>query len=988
MRVIPTADPRSFLCHGLCVSHAARRRAAAVFIAALCILSNATTLDAQGRKPPSGGRGQAELPSEDRLPRKLEQRLQEFVAQGKPDEAAALLADKPRMYRVFIARAHAQAAAQTQDPEAREHHLAKAVEEYRDILALQADAKWFRGEKRRFEVAQWHVEMGDLILRRWIAPDMDRYEITSGLDFDRARVTRRLQEAQTAYAAAGELLDDLMIGMRTEEERYLLMGLAGKIVPLQEQQQLNGAWASLYLGLTAAPETEGRKGLFTTALNAFDAVGRVAKEPDRKYNALLGAGIALSHIKHYAEADAAFDRIIRSTAPLPLTARARFERARSLIEAHRFDEARDELDALAAITEPEPGSEYAGALFYIRLAPLIRAYTYCRELETNRGGSAKERKAVQDQAYAAFAKITEQGGIWPEIVQVYLDTFGKQKRELTDLTDVELRAKVERLMAGKEYGEAIPILKIILDRASMKEYHAEAGFNLGVCYFQAQDLRGAAEAFLGVARSKPAADVGEKATEHAYRCWRQLAHASDKPEDYLQLAAAGELLAGQFPQHRLATEAAWVAALARQEGGDYTAALTAYGRVPQTSGNYWAARRNIARCRQAIYDGMSSTASAPRRRRAAEEAANAWAAVADELAAALKAQSDKPAPASKESRPKKGASSRPAKTMNSHLSPVGIPGFSSLAEVEEWITDARLAAAALFAGDEIRGFNDGLRVLADLPLTGRVLALRIRCYRGLGDLKAANLVLEGFIRQSGDAAGSAEPSSQPGENQTGEAVAGEPTSVLAALVGLAAEMEKEVTRLKKIGRDVEATHMAADAVETIRQLLDWIQKQPEYKKHVPTVRYSLVKALAQAGCPQEAMTQLEELMRESPSEGEYIRTAARLQEDIARGAGEATSAPAGAGRASRDAALDKAEALWAKLLEDQTLRDRAPDAYWEARYHWLEHQLRHGHAAEVVKGIEAEQAWYPDLGGAPWQTKLLDLAKQAQATDAGGGKRQ
>jgi uncharacterized protein YoaH (UPF0181 family) len=195
--------------------------------------------------------------------------------------------------------------------------------------------------------------------------------------------------------------------------------------------------------------------------------------------------------------------------------------------------------------------------------------------------------------------------------------------------------------------------------------------------------------------------------------------------------------------------------------------------------------------------------------------------------------------------------------------------------------------------------------------------------------------------------------------------------------------------LQTLGRENDATRMAADAVETIRQLLDWIQKQPQYAKHVPTVRYSLVKALAQAGRPQEAMTQLEELMAENASEGEYIRTAARLQEDIARGVGEATTtAPAGGKRASRNSAMDKAEALWAKLLEDQTLRDRAPEVYWEARYHWLEHQLRHGHADEVIKGIETEQAWYPDLGGAPWQGKLLDLAKRAQAAGTGGGKGQ
>jgi hypothetical protein len=146
--------------------------------------------------------------------------------------------------------------------------------------------------------------------------------------------------------------------------------------------------------------------------------------------------------------------------------------------------------------------------------------------------------------------------------------------------------------------------------------------------------------------------------------------------------------------------------------------------------------------------------------------------------------------------------------------------------------------------------------------------------------------------------------------------------------------------------------------------------------------------LAQAGRPQEAIAQIDGLMADNPAEGEYIRTAARLYEDLGRGVGAATSAPADGARAARDSALDKAESLWAKLLEDQTLRDRAPEAYWEARYRWLEHQLRHGHAAEVVKGIEAEQAWYPELGGAPWQAKLLDLAQRAQEAQTNGGQGQ
>jgi len=74
---------------------------------------------------------------------------------------------------------------------------------------------------------------------------------------------------------------------------------------------------------------------------------------------------------------------------------------------------------------------------------------------------------------------------------------------------------------------------------------------------------------------------------------------------------------------------------------------------------------------------------------------------------------------------------------------------------------------------------------------------------------------------------------------------------------------------------------------------------------------------------------------------------------------------------------DEAEGLWQRLLEDQSLRTAAPAVYWEARYHWLSHQLRHNKAAEVLKGIRSEKAWYPDLGGPPWQGRLLELEAKA-----------
>lgn len=949
--------------------------APAACLAALFVLVEPAALEAQKRGQGGGVREQVEREPNDRLPRNLERRVQELTAEGKPDEVADLLANQPKAHRVYVARAFAQASLQTKNAAERERQMARAAQEYREATSLQGDAGWLQGERRRFNVAQWQVELGDLILRRWIAADMDRYEITSGLDFDRERVTHRLRETLNCYAAAGGLLDELSAGLRKDEEKYLLLGVAGKIAPLREQQQLNSGWATLYLAITSGPSSKEYNSLLASALAAFDVASRNTKQADRKYNALLGAGITLYHSKRFAEAVAVFDRITRSTAALPLVARAYFEKARALAQSEQFAEARNELEALKSIPDSRLTGDDAAAAFYVRLAPLIHAQTHLLEARSKGRNNAEERKALEEKGYSGLARISEEGGIWPEIVQVYLDALGGQKRALDELTDVELQIKAERLMAAKDYAAAIPVLRVVLDRPGDEAARMDARFNLGVCLFQKRELRSAAEAFTIMLRAKTASDTTEKAVEYAYYCWRQVAHESQNAEDYRQLAEVCELIRNRFAKHRLAEETEWIGALARQEAGDLVEALAAYQRVPRTSEHYWIARRNAARCKQAAYDAATASSSPPRRRRAAEAAVEAWRSLADDLvaeltAAELKKSSEREPPTSRLS------ADRPSDSRDGPP----LPGLLNASEAKEWTTEARQAAAALSVCDDIRGYAEGLRILAELPLTGRVLALRLRCHRGLGDLKAANEVLEEFIRQSSDAGDldDKEPASRPGSELDGSATgSSEPAAVLAAIIGLAAEMEKETARLKSIGRPAEAARMAGDTAETIVQLLEWIQKQPAFREHVPAVRYGLVKALAEAKRPAEAVPHVERLITDKPDEGEYVRMAALLQEAVARGGPETASVPAGEGVAGKIAALDKAEAYWARLLKDETLRQQAPDVYWEARYHWLEHQLRHGRAAEVLTAIDTEKAWYPDLGGPPWDAKLLDLANRA-----------
>jgi tetratricopeptide (TPR) repeat protein len=869
---------------------------------------------------------------DDRLSPEDERLTRSLTDRGMPELVDELLSSHPPAHRVYIARAYAYAAVKEErDAATRERFFRTAQHEYRRALALEKDRAWLRGLRRRFNIVQWRIELADMILRHWIAPDLDRYEITSGLDYDRGRLTKFLREASALYRADETRLDEFLVGLRTEEERYLLLGLGDEVVKLREHRRLNCAWADLYLAMAGDTDAAERKQLLEGALGAFDTISRSTKAAAAKYNALLGAGIALRESDRGSEAESAFDRVLESTANAAVAARAKYEKARLLLKQDRFDDARREIDALAGISTDKLGADEQGAVFYIRLAPLIHAYSFALEAKSGRGGPVRKEKA-QQQAVAALNRIAEQGGIWPEIVRAYLDMLAGTKRNLPELTSTELHLAAARLMTEKDYAQAIEAWRALLARSEAKALHAEARFNLGVCLFQTQDLRAAAEAFVQVAREEDRGELLEKSAEYAYRCWRQIAQTSRTGEDYRRLAEAAELLTKKAPGNEMADEAAWVAALARQEAGEFDSAAAAYAAIPPASPHYWEARRNAVRCRQRQYESLPGDASSRRRGQLAQGAASAWLKLAEDLQAAVAAD------------PRVGRPADPNDNGGGEL-----PGVGGKKERGQWIADARLAAATIYSADDVRMYQEGLAVLKDAPLTGRVVALRIQCHRGLGDRETARRVLDEYLAQ---ASGS---------------------DIGPALIGLAAEMETDIERLRESGRHDEAARLAESSLPTISQLLEWIQGQPEHKQHVPVVRYSLAKALIQARHGDEAKSLLDQLMADDPANGSYVRSAALLYEDLAPAAG-----------ADRDAVLDKAEALWSRLLADQTLRQRAPAEYWAARYYWLRHQLRHGRAEEVAKGIDTERAFFPDLGGPPWQTRLRELAEQARAAPLEG----
>jgi hypothetical protein len=178
----------------------------------------------------------------------------------------------------------------------------------------------------------------------------------------------------------------------------------------------------------------------------------------------------------------------------------------------------------------------------------------------------------------------------------------------------------------------------------------------------------------------------------------------------------------------------------------------------------------------------------------------------------------------------------------------------------------------------------------------------------------------------------------------------------------------EIARIDAAGQREKAALLAGEGVRLAERLTGLCLSQPEYRALEDVARYAWARFLADAGRAKEALSQLEQLMRRAPQRGDFIALAARLCEAQA----ESTDA------SERERLADRAEALWGRLLEDTALRDVNPALYWQARYCWLRHQLRRGRARDVVRGVASERAWYPDLGGPPWQARLLELHDEAR----------
>lgn len=848
---------------------------------------------------------------DDELSRKERRLISALVERGMPELIEEMIVGRPRILKIHVARAAARAANEEPDAAVRRELIRRSTDAYAIAIAAATDSAEKDGEPGRFLLARLQIELADLLLRRVVGPDLDQFEITSGLAFDRKHAIEALEQTAGLYTASGEILEDMDIRSRIDsDETYLLHGIAGKIGPLLERQRLNGAWCSIYRAMLSAPDAPERNNWTADARTAFDTVARSPTETSIKYNAQLGLGIALRESRRFDEANDFFSRVAQSTQPPGMTTRAMYEMSRSLIADGKFDAARRLLEQLAAESADDE------AAFYVRLAPLVRAYTYIAESQQ----IAKDNPlhdALEKQAETEFVKLARQGGVWTDMVQIYLQQIAGAERDITELSTVELGLAAGRWMTDREFDRALRAWEVLLSRDPAPEERHLARFNQAVCLFQLNHLRDAAVIFLQEAKRPPDEVSAPKVYDYAYRVWKQIAADSGTAEDYLTLSEAAQLLNRRHPENPLADEAIWVAALSLEQAGRYESAIASYNAVPESSSNYWEACRNAARCRQRVYKAVPEGATIVEKQRMARLAIEEWQRLGERIDRAIVSLRETP-----------GAGK-------------GVPNLRTL---KGWRQDARLAAASIYAGDDLRDFDACLELIEGLEPDARQLDLRVRCYQAKGRTSDVTKAIEAFIRSGVD-----------------EDVSG-------VLISVAANMQTEIEKLRRFGRRDESKKLAEQTIPIVQYLIRLLEQRPEHQQHVPIAQLALVDTMVYADQLDEARERLDELTTRHPDNGTFLRRAARLYDRLA-------SLQSGS---SAEILSDQAENLWGKLLSDGTLANHAPNVYWEARYNWLRHQLRHQRAADVVAGIESERAWQPTLGGPPWQGRLLELLAKAE----------
>ena len=832
-----------------------------------------------------------------------------------------------------VAQEYTNKARQAQSVTERERAFAKAGEQYREwIKTLERIGRRSASPKTAVDIAFARVEYAGMLMGLHAADELDRFEVTAGQQGDREKLSELLGAACEQYRQAEEIITPLYDTLYTREDELLAAGIYDTIIRLKLDVTFNQGWANYYLGLIESRDEKQRGAALRLAEQNFQQLldsGRVGQMLPRCH---LGLALSRRELKRYDDAERNFVFVLQEDTDAATLAQARYELARCYLSSGKYVEARATLQPLLEKDDDKLPPEERVTRFYINLAHLWEANSYLIEAEAIRsqmaGSAAKKAilQRAQGRRAAGLAKLNRlahQGGSWPVVVQIHIAASINLEDDPTTLSPIELLYTARQFCDAQRYAAAAQRLQEAVSRSMFQKSPAE--------------------------RTSDEKELGGQILMELGRCHYRLNQIPAAAETF-------ERLAQQYRSHELAPQAA-------------TFAYQLWAQVAQKSKQ----KEHYDRLATTLLNLIQSFPDHPERAEAtwlfpvALQAADRYSEAADEFAKVssgnkhweeaqfrrcvcrrlaletklvihldTKFASEASRVADEFSRYAVAARERAAK-----LTP------TEAQRLNRWSAEALINAAELLVNQAAQ-YETALQTVVEFEsrypssdLLGRVLTVRIQAYRGLRKFAQATQLLEQYLQ--------AAPPEQTG----------------AVLIALAQGMQEEVERLQQAGQAEAAHQLAADSLNTFTQLEKWIRQDARLLDSLPLVTFRRAQMLYISGQFGPARQLMADLLKQNPLNGNYQRQYAQIL--TAQLPEQASSAQ-----------LDTAMAAWTELLKDTTLRKRAPERYWEARYHWLVLLLRSGKAADVEHAIQQDRVWHPNLGGPPWQEKLLSLRNEAR----------
>ena len=821
----------------------------------------------------------------------------------------------------LLAQAYVNKARQARTPEARTRAFEEADEKYRAwIASLESTAR--RGSAAdTVRLAAGRVAYAGMILSVQAAGELDEYEITAGVRGDRALLVKLLTRAREQYEQADHLVHPLLADLSAHEESLLAAGQYDTLQQTRLDLALNWGWADYYLGVFETDDQRKRGEWFASAERRFQELVNLGQPAPARYLCYLALAMAQRQQGRFAEAERNFREAFSDELDALTAARVRYEYARSQIDEGKFDEAHTTLAPLIRKDPQNLSDTDLPARFYINLAHVWDANAYLIQAEEVR---SMVRDGVAGKPVLAKATQLRNTGL------SRFNRLARQGGPWPTLVQIYIARSV-RLKTPVEELSVIELLytaRVLLDTQRPQEACERLA---------AARTRGDDDAFV--------------ATDVLYelgRCQYRLKNERAAAVAFAELAA----------EYRSSPRAAQAATFAYQ----------LWGRVAEASQQ----RDDYLALAATLQNLVENFADHPDREQALwlwpvalqlageyEEAAARFAKVPEHSKHWDEAQFQRVMCNLKVTQAARGSlapgeyAKRARQAANDLLRYAGdrltqLHLALDRESAARWSAETRLAAGELLVTLEPNDVRAALDAVAsfeqqypDSPLLGRALAIRIQAHRGLREFDQAAAILQHFLETAA------------------------PEQIGSTLAALAKGMQEEVERLLADGQRDAARQLASDSVTTFEELEKWVRADASRAANLEFVLAGRAEMHYLAEQYEAAQQIAADLLRKQPRSGNYQRLHAQILT-----AQLADDAPPGA--------LEQVQAAWATLLADPTIRHRAPERFWEARYNWLAMALRLGNADDVAKAVEQERIWSPPLGGPTWKAKLEALLAQAR----------